>query len=171
MVSTCKQGGFPFLIWFISILLAVAFLASPAFGADLAAKADQLLGIPYRPDGVRDESGRWTLFEHPEQSFATPGLNCSGLDYALMRLVAPVTTTIRQAARDRQGDSGPGASMGQDWDFGFDLILNLSEGLPRRWLMQDLKRERVRPGKLSKAFLQGSSPPNTSSSGLLKNAR
>jgi hypothetical protein len=120
----------------IVLLPLLALLAAaPAAGADLAAKADQLLGIPYRPDGVRDESGRWTLFEHPEQSFATPGLNCSGLDFALMRLLAPAATTIRQAARDRQGDSGPGAPMGQDWDFGFDLIMNLSEGMPRRWLL------------------------------------
>jgi hypothetical protein len=117
----------------LAVLLA-ACSALPAWGADLTARADRLLGIAYRPDGVLDESGRWTLFEHPEQSFDTPGLNCSGLDYALMRLVAPGVPAIRQAARDRQGDSGPGAAMGQDWDFGFDLILNLSEGLPRTWL-------------------------------------
>jgi len=119
------------------ISLAVLLAACPCLGADLTAKADQLLGTPYRPDGVRDETGRWTLFEHPGQSFATPGLNCSGLDFALMRLVAPVTTTIREAVRDRQGDSGPGASMGQDWDFGFDLILNLSEGMTRHWLLPE----------------------------------
>ena len=115
------------------LLLAVLF-AVPAYGADLTGLADQLLGIPYRPDGVRDESGRWTQFENPEQTFTTPGLNCSGLGFALMHLIASPGVTIRQAARDRLGDSGPNAAMGQDWDFGFDLILNLSDGLPRRWL-------------------------------------
>jgi len=121
------------------VFLTVLLSACPAWAADLTTKADQLLGIAYRPDGVRDESGRWTLFEHPEQSFATPGLNCSGLDYALMRLIAPGPVTIRQAARDRQGDSGPGAPMGQDWDFGFDLILNLSDPMPRRWLTPEAR--------------------------------
>jgi hypothetical protein len=45
--------------------------------------------------------------------------------------------TPAEAARDRQGDSGPAARWGQDWDFGWDLILNLSEGRPRRWLLPD----------------------------------
>ncbi|WP_243368223.1 hypothetical protein [Fundidesulfovibrio soli] len=119
------------------IILTVMFLlaAAPASAADLTSKADQLLGIPYRPDGVRDPSGRWTTFEHPEQSFATPGLNCSGLDFTLMRLLGATTADPRQAARDRLGDSGPGAPNGQDWDFGFDIILNLTDQLPRRWLL------------------------------------
>lgn len=120
-------------------LLALWMACAPgqALGQDLTARADRLLGIAYRPDGVLDDAGRWSLFEDPGRSFATPGLNCSGLEYALMRLVAPVALTPRQAARDRLGDSGPGAALGQDWDFGFDLILNLSEGLPRRWLMPE----------------------------------
>lgn len=111
--------------------------ALPSHAADLTTRADQLLGIPYRPDGVRDEAGRWTLFEHPEQTFPTPGLNCSGLDYCLMRMIAPSGLPVRQAGRDRLGDSGPASAMGQDWDFGYDLILNLSEGLPRRWLLPE----------------------------------
>ena len=123
-----------FLVMRATFLLLAVLLAVPAYGADLTVLADQLLGIAYRPDGVRDESGRWTRFEHPEETFSTPGLNCSGLGFALMRLIAPPGITTRQAARDRLGDSGPGAAMGQDWDFGFDLILNLSDGLPRRWL-------------------------------------
>lgn len=106
-------------------------------GPPVVASADTLLGIPYRPDGVRDERGRWTLFEHPEQTFPTPGLNCSGLTYSLWRLLVPNTVPVALAGRDRLGDSGQGASMGQDWDYGFDLILNLSEGLPRRWLLPE----------------------------------
>ncbi|WP_243310479.1 hypothetical protein [Fundidesulfovibrio agrisoli] len=119
------------------IIFALMFLlaTAPASAADLTAKADQLLGIPYRPDGVRDPSGRWTTFEHPEQAFAAPGLNCSGLDYTLMRLLGATTVDPRQAARDRLGDSGPGAPKGQDWDFGFDIILNLTDQLKRRWLL------------------------------------
>ena len=39
--------------------------------------------------------------------------------------------------RDRKGDSGPGSPRGQDWDFGYDLILNITDGLPRRVLLPD----------------------------------
>lgn len=120
-------------------LALLAALALPGLAAQPApaALADSLLGIPYRPDGVRDENGRWTLFEHPAQTFATPGLNCSGLTFALWRLVSGSNVTIADAARDRLGDSGPGAAMGRDWDFGFDLILNLSDGFTRRWLLPE----------------------------------
>jgi hypothetical protein len=126
------------------VFLCLAAAASPVLRADTAAAAadrtslaDRLLGIPYRPDGVRDESGRYSLFAHPEQTFDTPGLNCSGLDYTLLRMLSPLTLSTRQAARDRLGDSGPGAPLGQDWDFGFNLILNLSDSLPRRWLLPE----------------------------------
>jgi hypothetical protein len=37
-------------------------------------------------------------------------------------------------ARDRKGDSGPDSPRGRDWDFGYDLILNITDGLPRRIL-------------------------------------
>lgn len=116
--------------WAATVILA----AGPAFGS-AAGSVDSLLGIPYRTDGVRDQAGRWTLFEHPERSFPTPGLNCSGLVYASWSMLVPTAVPVALAGRDRLGDSGPGAAMGQDWDYGFDLILNLSEGLPRRWLL------------------------------------
>ena len=119
------------------LVVLAADCAGAASPAQSPALADSLLGIPYRPDGVRDERGRWTLFEHPEQAFPTPGLNCSGLTYSLWRLLVPQAVPVALAGRDRLGDSGPGAAMGQDWDYGFDLILNLSEGLPRRWLLPE----------------------------------
>ena len=37
-------------------------------------------------------------------------------------------------ARDRKGDSGPDSPRGRDWDFGYDLVCNITEGLPRRVL-------------------------------------
>lgn len=138
------------------VVLLVALGAAAAQAADLTAKADQLLGIPYRADGVRDEAGRWTLFEHPEQTFPTPGLNCSGLEYSLMRLIAPSGLPARQAGRDRLGDSGLACAMGQDWDFGFDLILNLSEGMPRRWLLPESRQVTSQDsGKTSQGFPLG----------------
>jgi hypothetical protein len=42
---------------------------------------------------------------------------------------------LAEATRDRLGDSGDDAPFGKDWDFGFDLVLNLSDGLPRTALL------------------------------------
>ncbi len=41
---------------------------------------------------------------------------------------------LTEINRDRRGDSGPGSPLGQDWDFGLDLILNLAEGHRHRFL-------------------------------------
>ncbi|WP_173082325.1 hypothetical protein [Fundidesulfovibrio magnetotacticus] len=128
----------PALVLALALALGLPNVAPVrAQAPDLTARADRLLGLPYRVDGVLDEKGRWTTFEHPEKTFDSPGLNCSGLEFALMRLLAPSGPPASLAGRDRQGDSGPGASMGQDWDYGFDLTLNLTEGLARRWLLPE----------------------------------
>jgi cell wall-associated NlpC family hydrolase len=100
--------------------------------------AGAFLGVPYRPDGALDASGRWTLFADPTARLAAPGLNCSGFVLAAVRAVLQAwpgssqPPDIRAVQRDRQGDSGPGSPLGLQWDFGLDLVLNLSQGLPRR---------------------------------------
>jgi len=101
----------------------------------------ELLGIPYVADGVLDERGRWTTFSDPGQALPGPGLNCSGFLVAAARRLLGFTGTPSEAGRDRLGDSGPGAVRGQDWDFGWDLVLNLSEGRPRRWLFPEGPQE------------------------------
>lgn len=93
-----------------------------------------LLGIPYRVDGVEDARGRFVTFAAPEVPRATAGLNCSGLVVGAARRLLGYTGDPAPAARDRLGDSGAGAPRGADWDFGWDLVLNLSEGLDRQWL-------------------------------------
>jgi hypothetical protein len=108
----------------------MSVLALPAPVERLA----DLLGVPYVMDGVQDERGRWTTFAHPELLLPRPGLNCSGFVVAAARRLIGFQGSPAGAARDRRGDSGPGAPEGQDWDFGWDLVLNLSEGRPRRWL-------------------------------------
>ncbi len=95
---------------------------------------DELLGIAYREDGAQDTAGRWVTFNEPERVFKSPGLNCSGFTVAAARRLLGRNFTLAEASRDRLGDSGPAAAWGQDWDFGLDLILNLSEGRPRRFL-------------------------------------
>lgn len=113
-------------------------LPAPA-GITVAAPLPQavpeaFLGIPYRVDGAIDENGGYTTFADRSRRFATPGLNCSGLVLGISRFLLGRNITLDEAVRDRLGDSGPGAPGGEDWDFGWDLVMNISEGLPRRWL-------------------------------------
>lgn len=96
------------------------------------AQAECFRGIPYRPDGALDEQGRWTSWAKQNQTLTSPGLNCSGLTAAASRAILGQTLSLDTIQRDRLGDSGPDSSMGQDWDFGLDVILNLTEGFPRR---------------------------------------
>ena len=99
--------------------------------------ADTHVGIPYRDDGTLDDQGRFTTFDRPDRFFDTPGLNCSGLVLSISRFLFDRNWTLDEARRDRQGNSGIGAPLGKDWDFGFDLILNLTDGLQRRAVMPD----------------------------------
>ncbi|MDR3177208.1 MAG: hypothetical protein LBU06_11855 [Desulfovibrio sp.] len=130
------------------LLAALLFLSSPARSLPLPAGLDALreagdaqaaarafLGIPYRRDGAVDENGFFTLFAAPGRRFSSPGLNCSGLVLGISRFLLRKNITLGEAARDRLGDSGPGAKLGEDWDFGWDLILNVSEGQPRALLL------------------------------------
>ena len=108
-------------------------------GLDPIQTANTFLRLPYRVDGTLDENGRYTLFEKPDTLFNSPGLNCSGLVVSLCRYLFHNNITLEQAARDRLNDSGTDAPLGRSWDFGWDLILNLSEGLNRRVIMPDGK--------------------------------
>ena len=96
-----------------------------------------LLGVPYVDDAVLDERSRWTTFTHPEATLTGPGLNCSGFTIACARRLLNYTGTVDDATRDRLGDSGRDAKRGRDWDFGWDLILNLSEGHRRRVILPE----------------------------------
>ncbi len=99
--------------------------------------ADTHLRIPYRDDGALDEKGYFTTFSRPDIHFDTPGLNCSGLVLSVSRFLFGRNFTLIEATRDRQGNSGQGSPLGKDWDFGLDLILNISDGVPRKAIMPD----------------------------------
>jgi hypothetical protein len=111
--------------------------AAPAGPKDLTKELNDLLGITYVNDEVRDETGRWTFFAHPETTAPSPGLNCSGFVVTSSRTLLGRSPTLSEATRDRFSDSGEDSPLGHDWDFGFDLVLNLSEGLPRTALLPD----------------------------------
>ena len=93
------------------------------------------IGIPYRLDGVINDDGQYALFNAPDTSLATPGLNCSGMVLAASRIILDTNFPVAAMVRDREGDSGPAAPYGHDWDFGFDLVMNISEGFSRRVLL------------------------------------
>lgn len=99
--------------------------------------ANTHLGIPYRDDGALDDKGNFTTFAHPEEILDTPGLNCSGLVVSVCRYLFNKNWTIKQLLRDPQGNSGPNSQLGKDWDFGWDLILNLTDGRRRRLITPD----------------------------------
>lgn len=114
----------------LSLLVLSLFTAEPP-PRDLTGELRELLSIAYVNDEVRDETGRWTFFAHPETTAPGPGLNCSGFVLTAAERLLGRTQTLAEATRDRFGDSGDDAPLGKDWDFGFDLVMNLSEGLPR----------------------------------------
>lgn len=99
------------------------------------AVAEAFLGLPYRVDGAVNAAGEYTLFADQGKRFRTPGLNCSGLVLELSRFLLGRNITLEESLRDRLGDSGPASAHGEDWDFGWDLIMNISEGFPRRFLL------------------------------------
>ena len=92
------------------------------------------LGIPYRPDGIINDDGHYATFNAPDVTFQQPGLNCSGFVLAASRIMLKSNLLVADCIRDREGDSGPNAKDGHDWDFGFDLVMNISEGWPHKVL-------------------------------------
>jgi len=130
--------GIPAIAIYAGIALCIALpgftrAAPAAVAAD--AVAASFLGLPYRADGALTAAGEYTLFADQTRRFGTPGLNCSGLTLELARRLLGSGITLDDAIRDRLGDSGPGSPHGEDWDFGWDLIMNISEGFPRRFLL------------------------------------
>lgn len=135
------------------ICLSVS-IATPVFGEELFAPevlwargidsktdaveiADTHVGIPYRDDGAIDSRGYFTTFASPDRFYDTPGLNCSGLVVSVARFIFDKNFTLEDVTRDRLRNSGDNSPQGKDWDFGWDLILNLTEGRQRRVIMPD----------------------------------
>lgn len=124
-----------------------ALLAFPAPAQEPATKLRSLAGTPYLDDAVTDATGCTVTFRAPKRVLAARGLNCSGFVVEAARRLLAFRGAPSAAARDRQGDSGPGAAAGADWDFGYDLVLNLSEGLQRRWLTAEGPRGTEMPAQ------------------------
>lgn len=147
----------PFIRWFIITLFALLTLPTkaqaPTLEQTLQACIEQApttlaimecyRGLPYRIDGALNESGGWTTWANQTKEFTSAGLNCSGLTAAISRSIWEQPLSLNAAKRDRLNDSGPYAPMGQDWDFGLDLILNLTDDLPRKLIPDPYEQEAV----------------------------
>ncbi|WP_432735373.1 hypothetical protein [Maridesulfovibrio sp. FT414] len=92
-------------------------------------------GIPYRGDGAINHHGDFTLFATPEILFSKPGLNCSGFTVAASRYLFRRNLLLNDMTIDRLGDSGKDSPYGQDWDFGYDVVLNVTEGMNRKVML------------------------------------
>ncbi|TIH16444.1 hypothetical protein D0S45_08485 [Marinifilum sp. JC120] len=89
-------------------------------------------GTPYRGDAAVNRFGEFTLFAEPDVYLKEPGLNCSGFTVAASRYYFARNFNLADTTLDRLADSGPDSPYGEDWDFGYDLILNVTEGLKRK---------------------------------------
>lgn len=92
-------------------------------------------GTPYRNDGAVTVDGKYTLFADRTAEFDTPGFNCSGFTVAAARYLLSRQFNLDDVIKDINGDSGPDAEAGHDWDFGYDLVLNLTAGRDRRVML------------------------------------
>lgn len=120
---------------FPQLSLAQSNYSTPKLNTSQAIETlNSFLGVPYRDDGALNLKGENTLFANPSARFDSPGLNCSGFVLSAARAILNKPISIEDAKLDRLEDSGPGSRYGEDWDFGWDLILNISEGFERYYL-------------------------------------
>ncbi len=105
---------------------------APRYCADPVDVLSYLEGIPYQGDAAVNRDGEFTFFAQPEIFLKKPGLNCSGFTVAASRYYFNRNYNLADVTLDRLADSGPDSPYGQDWDFGYDLVLNVTEGLKRR---------------------------------------
>lgn len=112
-------------------------------------------GLPYRVDGALDNNGRWTLWANQGKEFNQPGLNCSGLTTAVSRSIFNHNIPLNQAKNDRLKDAGKNSSMGEDWNFGINLILNLTDNLPRKLIPNPYEGKKTNPRSWSAHDLRG----------------
>lgn len=141
----------------IIILLYLRPFNNPFFSeyqqGDRQAIADTFLVYPYRMDGIITERGIFATFNDPWIKSAHPGLNCSGLVVSAARYMFHRNFSVRSVIKDSNRNSGRAAPGGEDWDFGWDLIFNISRGY-RRWVF-DQQLQRIDPAKVDPAVFRG----------------
>ncbi|RLA90667.1 MAG: hypothetical protein DRG20_02910 [Deltaproteobacteria bacterium] len=109
--------------------------------ANFIKRLDHFIGIPYRDDGVINIYGKFATWNDLSHTFNTPGLNCSGFVLSSSRFVFMKNFDPAFMKRDRLNDSYKGAPLGKDWDFGWDLIMNIAEDYHPLVLLPEGKKE------------------------------
>lgn len=115
---------------FIIALLHLNLLASDTHKRLLK----PFIGIPYRTDGAMNIDGNYTSFANTHKFYKTPGLNCSGFVLSGVRALLNKKIAIKTAKKDINNNSGTKALLGKDWDFGRDLIQNISKKYKTKYL-------------------------------------
>ncbi len=95
---------------------------------------EPLLDIDYRIDGVTNIKEEYTVFSDTSKIYKRAGLNCSGFVLAGARQLLGKSITISEAIKDTNQNSDKNSSLGEDWDFGRDLILNIAKPFNHRFL-------------------------------------
>ncbi|MDR1051985.1 MAG: hypothetical protein LBP95_13145 [Deltaproteobacteria bacterium] len=95
-------------------------------GADRQTVLASFNRVPFRVDGAVSDAGEWATWQNPGAPLRSPGFNCSGYVVEAVRHLAGTNVPLAAALRDRDGDSGPDSELGEDWDFGLDLVQNLT---------------------------------------------
>lgn len=110
------------------VFLTFFFLHVSLCASDLHVKLlEPFLGIKYRNDGTTNINEEYTLFANTSKIYKKAGLNCSGFVLTAMKQLLGKNITIAEAKIDTNQNSGVNSPMGQDWDFGRDLIQNIAK--------------------------------------------
>lgn len=111
----------------IKVFILLLSLHVNLYSSDLHVKLlEPLLDIKYRKDGVSNADEQYTLFKNQSKIFKRAGLNCSGFVVAASRQLLGKSIIINDTIKDINQNSGINSKMGEDWDFGRDLILNIA---------------------------------------------
>lgn len=111
----------------LKYLILMAFLQTSIFANDLQVELlEPFLGIKYRVDGTTDKNENYTTFSDPTKRYKKAGLNCSGFVHTASKQLLGKSFAIDDVTKDTNKNSSKNAPLGEDWDFGRDLILNIA---------------------------------------------
>lgn len=131
----CYNLKMIFLKHFTKILLLVFILHANANSNDLHVKLlEPLLDIKYRKDGTTNMEEQYTLFADQSKRYKKAGLNCSGFVFTAIKRLFGESIPIDSVLKDINQNSGKNSPLGEDWDFGRDLILNIAHKYKHRFL-------------------------------------
>lgn len=117
------------------VLIFILALHVNLFANDLHVKIlENFLGIAYRIDGTTTDDEFYTTFNDQNKSFKKAGLNCSGFVHTASKFLLGQSFSIDEVRKDINKNSYKNSPLGEDWDFGRDLILNIASKFPHKFI-------------------------------------